>query len=77
VELKNLTFENEPSRNRDSNVKFAPLGMAAERIKPKSGRRFSGKFGAPTKGSRHSTSRFKARSRAVEATSQQLSHFEG
>jgi hypothetical protein len=26
VELWNLTFENEPSRNRDSNVKFAPLG---------------------------------------------------
>jgi formyltetrahydrofolate deformylase len=26
VELKNLTFENELSRNRDSNVKFAPLG---------------------------------------------------
>jgi GDPmannose 4,6-dehydratase len=25
VELKNLTFENELSRNRDSNVKFAPL----------------------------------------------------
>jgi predicted kinase len=25
VELWNLTFENEPSRNRDSNVKFAPL----------------------------------------------------
>jgi hypothetical protein len=25
VELKNLTFENELRRNRDSNVKFAPL----------------------------------------------------
>jgi FMN reductase len=27
VELWNLTFENEPSCNRDSNVKFAPLGQ--------------------------------------------------
>jgi hypothetical protein len=25
VELLNLTFEREPGRNRDSNVKFAPL----------------------------------------------------
>jgi hypothetical protein len=31
VELKNLTFENELSRNRDSNVKFAPLD-AAQRV---------------------------------------------
>jgi hypothetical protein len=29
VELWNLTFENEPSRNRDSNVKFAPLGRSS------------------------------------------------
>jgi hypothetical protein len=32
VELKNLTFENEPSRNRDSDVKFAPR---AHQICPK------------------------------------------
>ena len=28
VELLNLTFEHEPSREPDSNVKFAPLGAS-------------------------------------------------
>jgi hypothetical protein len=44
VELKNLTFENELSRNRDSNVKFAPRARQTE-----SGRHLSGKFDAPAK----------------------------
>ena len=39
VELFNLTFEREPGRNRDSNVKFAPL----EPVSRESGRRFCDK----------------------------------
>jgi hypothetical protein len=39
VELKNLTFENELRRNRDSNVKFAPLvHQSKRRLQPEFGK---------------------------------------